>query len=109
MLSRHSSTPIKVSVKTSKQTNKPNIIYNLIKKELDSLIVLGHGNVVVLANACVVSPTQTWTASRQKNAPKHLPHCKLACQEKYETAFDDSTTVQGTFMNYNSTLDCVDL
>ena len=25
------------------------------------------------------------------------------CQEKYETAFDDSATVQGTFMNYNLT------
>ena len=109
MLSRHSSTPMKVSLQTSKQTNKPNIIYNLIKKELDSLLVLGHGNVVVLANAFVVSPTQTWTESRQKNAPKHLPHCKLACQEKYKTAFDDSTTVQGTFINYNSPFDCVDL
>ena len=107
MLSRHASTPMKVSLQTCKQTNKPNIIYNLIKKELDSL--LGHGNVVVLANAFVVSPTQTWTASRQKNAPKHLPHCKLACQEKYKTAFDVSTTVQETFMNYNSTFDCVDL
>ena len=109
MLSRHSSTPMNVSLQTSKQTNKPNVIYNLIKKELDSLLVLGHGNVVVLANAFVVSPTQTWTESRQKNAPKHLPHCKLACQEKYKTAFDDSTTVQGTFMNYNSTIDFVDL
>ena len=54
------------SKQTNKQTNKPNIIYNLIKKELDSLIVRGHGNVVVLANACVVSPTQTWTVLRQK-------------------------------------------
>ena len=30
-------------------------------------------------------------AVETKNAPKHLPHCKLACQEKYETDFDDST------------------
>ena len=41
-----------------------------------------------MANACVVSDLDV---VETKNAPKHLPHCKLACQEKYETAFDDST------------------
>ena len=31
------------------------------------------------------------------------------CQDKYETAFNVSTTVPGTFMNKISTIDCGDL
>ena len=56
-------------------------------------------------------PAREWSA-RECDAKEGLPGSGLPvrrCQAKYKTAFDDFTTVQGTFMNYNSPFDCVDL